>query len=178
MRHIISVLLENESGALSRVSGLFSARGYNIESLTVAPTNDATLSRMTIVTSGDERRIDQIEKQLNKLVDVAALHDITVDQHLEREIVLVKLDILATSNDQNTELLMAELDRVKEAFNASLTSITDRVFIIEMSGSSDKVDELLKALDTLSILEVVRSGAIGLTSGADALAVPSMTNVV
>ena len=91
MRHIISVLLENESGALSRVSGLFSARGYNIESLTVAPTNDPTLSRMTIVTIGDDRKVDQIEKHLGKLVDVAALQDITVSDHLEREIVLVKV---------------------------------------------------------------------------------------
>lgn len=91
MRHIISVLLENESGALSRVSGLFSARGYNIESLTVAPTHDSTLSRMTIVTHGDERRIDQIEKHLHKLVDVAALQDITVNRHLEREVALVKV---------------------------------------------------------------------------------------
>ena len=165
MRHIISVLLENESGALSRVSGLFSARGYNIESLTVAPTNDETLSRMTIVTVGDDRKIDQIEKQLNKLVDVAALQDITVDQHLEREVILVKVR-LDGSNDQ-----VAELDRVVDAFNASLSDISDNVFIVEMSGSSDKVDELLKALSGLELIEVVRSGSIGLTSGTDALSI-------
>ena len=165
MRHIISVLLENESGALSRVSGLFSARGYNIESLTVAPTNDETLSRMTIVTVGDDRKIDQIEKQLNKLVDVAALQDITVDQHLEREVVLIKVGIEA-GNGQ-----LAELNRVVDTFNASLRAISETVFILEMSGSSEKVDELIKALAGLDLLEVVRSGSIGLTSGTDALTI-------
>ena len=99
MRHIISVLLENEPGALSRVSGLFSARGYNIESLTVAPTHDDTLSRMTIVTIGDDRKIDQIEKQLNKLVDVAVLQDITVNRHLEREVALVKVQVAPVQID-------------------------------------------------------------------------------
>ena len=168
MKHIISVLLENESGALSRVSGLFSARGYNIESLTVAPTNDETLSRMTIVTVGDDRKIDQIMKQLNKLVDVAALQDITVDQHLEREIVLVKVELDGGADQK------AELERVVEAFNASLSEISARVFIIEMSGSNEKVDELLKALANLSLLEVVRSGSIGLVSGSQALEVCSI----
>lgn len=165
MRHIISVLLENESGALSRVAGLFSARGYNIESLTVAPTNDPTLSRMTIVTTGDERRIDQIEKQLNKLVDVAALQDITVNQHLEREVVLVKIKIDDQSN------VKADLDRLVDAFNASLIEVSSTIFIIEMSGSSQKIDELLKALTNTTILEIARSGATGLTSGENALTV-------
>jgi acetolactate synthase-1/3 small subunit len=163
MRHIISVLLENESGALSRVSGLFSARGYNIESLTVAPTNDPTLSRMTIVTTGDERRIDQIEKQLNKLVDVVALQDITVNQHLEREVVLVKVKITDQSNGK------ADLDRLVDAFNASLIEVSSQVFIVEMSGSSQKVDELLKTLVNITILEIARSGATGLTSDETAL---------
>lgn len=165
MRHIISVLLENESGALSRVAGLFSARGYNIESLTVAPTNDPTLSRMTIVTTGDERRIDQIEKQLNKLVDVAALQDITVNQHLEREVVLVKI-----KTEDQTEV-KADLDRLVDAFNASLIEVSSTIFIIEMSGSSQKIDELLKTLANTTILEVARSGATGLTSGENALTV-------
>lgn len=165
MRHIISVLLENESGALSRVAGLFSARGYNIESLTVAPTHDETLSRMTIVTVGDDRKIDQIEKQLNKLVDVAALQDITVDQHLEREVILLKADV-ADSDEQK-----AHLERVAEAFNASLISVSETKFILEMSGSSDKVDELLRALGSVNLIEVVRSGAIGLASGEQVLCV-------
>lgn len=156
MRHIISVLLENESGALSRVSGLFSARGYNIESLTVAPTNDPTLSRMTIVTTGDDRKIDQIEKHLNKLVDVAALQDITVGGHLEREVMLAKL--LADVEQK------ANLDIIVKAFNASLITISETQFIVEMSGSSEKIDELLKSLDGLTILELARSGVTGLSS--------------
>jgi len=163
MRHIISVLLENESGALSRVSGLFSARGYNIESLTVAPTNDPTLSRMTIVTVGDDRKIDQIEKHLNKLVDVVALQDITVSGHLEREIVLIKLAIEADQKDK--------LNQIVEAFQASLSDVAENQFIVEMSGSSEKVDELIKSLSNANIIEVVRSGVIGLASDERALTV-------
>lgn len=161
MRHIISVLLENESGALSRVSGLFSARGYNIESLTVAPTNDPTLSRMTIVTTGDERRIDQIEKQLNKLVDVAALQDITLGSHLEREVVLAK--VIVTPEQK------AELDTIVKAFNGSLITVSDAQCIVEMSGSSEKVDELLKSLASLTIIELARSGVTGLSSDESSL---------
>ena len=163
MRHIISVLLENEAGALSRVSGLFSARGYNIDSLTVAPTNDPTLSRMTIVTTGDDRKIDQIEKHLNKLVDVAGLQDITVSGHLEREIVLIKLAIDADKKDN--------LDRIIDAFQASLSDVAENQFIVEMSGSSEKIDELIKSLSNANIIEVVRSGVIGLASGKRALTV-------
>lgn len=163
MRHIISVLLENESGALSRVAGLFSARGYNIESLTVAPTNDSTLSRMTIVTIGDDRKIDQIEKHLNKLVDVAGLQDITVSGHLEREIVLIKLAIEADKKDN--------LERIIDAFQASLSDVAENQFIVEMSGSSEKIDELIKSLSNANIIEVVRSGVIGLASGKRALTV-------
>ncbi len=164
MRHIISVLLENESGALSRVAGLFSARGYNIESLTVAPTNDPTLSRMTIVTWGDERRIDQIEKQLFKLVDVAALQDITINRHLEREVVLVKVGLLGDPADSKLEL-----ERVTSVFNASLLDVTDTLFIAELSGSSEKVDEFIKALSAHTIVEVARSGVTGLSSTERAL---------
>ncbi len=156
MRHIISVLLENEPGSLSRVSGLFSARGYNIESLTVAPTHDPTLSRMTIVTIGDERKIDQIEKHLNKLIDVAALQDITVAGHLEREIVLVKIEIDASKKD--------DLQHIATAFNASLIEINELTYIVEMSGSSEKVDELIKSLSNGNIIEVARSGVTGLAS--------------
>lgn len=165
MRHIISVLLENESGALSRVAGLFSARGYNIESLTVAPTNDSTLSRMTIVTTGDDRKIDQIEKHLNKLVDVAALQDITAGSHLEREVVLAKL--LANKEQK------VELDSIVNAYNASLITVSDTQFIVEMSGSSEKVDELLKSLSGLPILELARSGVTGLSSDESALTADS-----
>ncbi len=164
MRHIISVLLENESGALSRVSGLFSSRGYNIESLTVAPTNDSTLSRMTIVTTGDDRKIDQIEKQLNKLVDVAALQDITIAGHLEREVVLVKISVLDEQIDT--------LKRIVKSFNASISDVSPNKFIVEMSGSCEKVDELLSSLQNGDIIEMVRSGAIGLASGEETLSIP------
>ncbi|MBT8114135.1 MAG: acetolactate synthase small subunit [Arenicella sp.] len=156
MRHIISVLLENESGALSRVAGLFSARGYNIDTLTVAPTNDPTLSRLTISTTGDDRRIDQIEKQLGKLVDVVALQDITVNRHLEREVVLVKL--IADAQKK------ADLDRVADAFHAQLIDISESQYIVELSGSNEKVDELLKVLASFQIIEVARSGVTGMTS--------------
>lgn len=164
MRHIISVLLENESGALSRVSGLFSARGYNIESLTVAPTNDETLSRMTIVTSGDERRIDQIEKQLNKLVDVAALQDITVSGHLEREVVLAKVHVVDADQKNSLNVIV-------DGFNASLITVSDSQFIIEMSGSTEKVDELLRSLNGITVIELARSGVTGLSSNETALTV-------
>lgn len=163
MRHIISVLLENESGALSRVAGLFSARGYNIQSLTVAPTNDDTLSRMTIVTVGDDRKIDQIEKHLNKLIDVVALQDITVSGYLEREVVLIKLVIEPSKKD--------ELDKVVSAFKGSLIDSDNNQYIVEMSGSSEKVDELIRSLSHVEIIEVARSGVTGLASGDRALTV-------
>lgn len=163
MRHIISVLLENEPGALSRVSGLFSARGYNIESLTVAPTHDPTLSRMTIVTNGDERRIDQIEKHLFKLVDVAALQDITVNRHLEREVALIKVGVEASQKD--------ELTRVVDVFNATLIDVADEHFIVELSGSSEKIDELIKALNHFEIIETARSGVTGLAFAEQSLKV-------
>ena len=167
MRHIISVLLENESGALSRVSGLFFARGYNIESLTVAPTNDHTLSRMTIVTRGDERKIDQIEKQLFKLIDVAALQDITINRHLEREVVLVKVSLSADTLAESK----ASLDRIVAAFNGSLLDVSESVFIVELSGSGEKVDELIKSLGSLNIIELARSGVTGLSSTERTLSV-------
>ena len=163
MRHIISVLLENESGALSRVSGLFSARGYNIESLTVAPTHDSTLSRMTIVTHGNERRIDQIEKHLFKLVDVAALQDITVNRHLEREVALIKV---VTTDEQ-----VDDLHRVVEVFNAIRIDVAKNRYVVELSGSSEKVDELIKALNKFNIIETARSGVTGLAFAEHTLSV-------
>jgi len=163
MRHIISVLLENEPGALSRVAGLFSARGYNIESLTVAPTNDDTLSRMTIVTVGDDRKIDQIEKHLNKLIDVAALQDITISGHVEREVVLIKLGIEPSQKE--------DLDRVVTAFKGSLIDSGENQYIVEMSGSSEKVDELIRSLSNVDIIEVARSGVTGLASSEKALTI-------
>jgi acetolactate synthase-1/3 small subunit len=157
MRHIISLLLENESGALSRVSGLFSARGYNIESLTVAPTEDPTLSRMTIVTSGSDDVIEQITKQLNKLVDVVKVVDLSDGEHIERELMLVK--VRAAGKDRE------EMKRMAEIFRGSIIDVTDKSYTIELTGSSTKLDAFLNALERGTILETVRTGASGIGRG-------------
>ena len=161
MRHIISILMENESGALSRVSGLFSARGYNIESLTVAPTEDATLSRMTLVTSGTDRVVEQIKKQLNKLVDVVKLIDLVESEHIEREISLIKM----RAGSGNRE----EIYRVVEIFRGRIVDVTDTSFTIELTGSCGKIDAFLKAIPNDSIIEVVRSGVLGIARGEKGL---------
>ncbi|MCP5149490.1 MAG: acetolactate synthase small subunit [Ectothiorhodospiraceae bacterium] len=163
MRHIISMLLENEPGALSRVAGLFSARGYNIESLTVAPTEDATVSRMTLVTSGSGEIIEQITKQLNKLVDVVKLLDITESSHVEREIMLVKVRATGDSRD--------EVKRLCDIFRAHVLDVTATSYIIEVTGTGEKLDAFLDVLDRRIILEVVRSGALGIGRGEKALRV-------
>jgi acetolactate synthase-1/3 small subunit len=162
MRHIISLLMENESGALSRVAGLFSARGYNIESLTVAPTEDPSLSRMTIVTRGSEEIIEQITKQLNKLVDVVKLADITEGGHLERELMLIKVRA-----DSHT--LRDETKRVTDIFRGNILDVSDDTYTIELTGSGDKLDAFIKALNTKCIIETVRSGATGISRGVRAL---------
>ena len=162
MRHIISILMENESGALSRVAGLFSARGYNIQSLTVAPTEDPSLSRMTIVTHGSEEIIEQITKQLNKLVDVVKLADITEGGHLERELMLIK--VRADSN-----ILRDETKRVTDIFRGRILDVTDDTYTIELTGSGDKLDAFINALNSKCIIETVRSGATGISRGARAL---------
>ena len=157
MRHIISILLENEAGALSRVSGLFSARGYNIESLTVAPTDDPTLSRMTIVTRGSDEVIAQITKQLNKLVDVVKLMDLTEHTHIEREMMLVK--VMAQGDDRE------EIKRLADIFRGRVIDVNDIAYTIELTGSGEKLDAFLKALGSKDIREVVRSGALGIARG-------------
>ncbi len=162
MRHIISLLMENESGALSRVAGLFSARGYNIESLTVAPTEDPSLSRMTIVTRGSEEIIEQITKQLNKLVDVVKLADITEAGHLERELMLIKVRA-----DSHT--LRDETKRVTDIFRGNILDVSDDTYTIELTGSGDKLDAFISALNTKCIIETVRSGATGISRGVRAL---------
>lgn len=163
MRHVISVLLENESGALSRVSGLFSARGYNIESLTVAPTDDPTLSRLTVVTKGTERVIEQITKQLNKLVDVVKLTDLTETQFIEREIMLIKLRAV----DQARE----EFKRLADIFRSRIIDVTESSYIIEMTGDAAKLDAFLDAVGEENIIEVVRSGVTGIARGEKSLKV-------
>jgi acetolactate synthase I/III small subunit len=157
MRHIISLLMENEAGALSRVSGLFSARGYNIESLTVAPTEDPTMSRMTIVTSGSDEVIEQINKQLNKLVDVVTVMDLTDGDHIERELMLVK--VRADGNDRE------ELKRMTDIFRGRIIDVTDRTYTIELTGTGHKLDRFLQAIDPGLILETVRTGASGIGRG-------------
>jgi acetolactate synthase-1/3 small subunit len=157
MRHIISLLMENEAGALSRVAGLFSARGYNIESLTVAPTEDATLSRMTIVTSGSDEVIEQIIKQLNKLVDVVKVLDLNDGGHIERELMLAK--VRATGKDRE------EMKRIADIFRGRIIDVTDKAYTIELTGTGAKLDAFLEALDEGAILETVRTGASGIGRG-------------
>ncbi|NIO38811.1 MAG: acetolactate synthase small subunit [Burkholderiales bacterium] len=157
MRHIISLLLENEAGALSRVSGLFSARGYNIESLTVAPTEDPSLSRMTIVTSGSDDVIEQINKQLNKLIDVVKVVDLSEGMHIERELMLVK--VRATGKDRE------EMKRISDIFRGRILDVTDKTYTIELTGTGAKLDAFIEALDKGAILETVRTGASGVGRG-------------
>ena len=162
MRHIISILLENESGALSRVAGLFSARGYNIESLTVAPTDDASISRMTLVTSGTDEIIEQITKQLNKLIDVIKLVDMTEGVHIEREMMLIKVRVAGGEARE-------EMKRLSDIFRGSVIDVTEDAFTIELTGTGDKLDAFIQAVGGVPILEVVRSGAIGIARGDKAL---------
>jgi acetolactate synthase-1/3 small subunit len=162
-RHIISVLLENEAGALSRVSGLFSARGYNIESLTVAPTEDATLSRMTIVTRGTEEVIEQIVKQLNKLIEVVKVLDLNEGSHLERELMLVKVKAEGK--------LREEMKRMSDIFRGRIIDVADSTYTIELTGNGSKLDAFLEALDPSAILETVRTGACGIGRGERVLKV-------
>ena len=157
MRHIISLLMENESGALSRVSGLFSARGYNIESLTVAPTEDASLSRMTIVTSGSDEVIEQIIKQLNKLIDVVRVLDLNDGKYIERELMLVKVK----AGDKHRD----EIKRISDIFRGRIIDVSDNTFTIELTGSSSKLDAYLESLDGDAIIETVRTGASGIGRG-------------
>ena len=162
MRHIISILMENEAGALSRVAGLFSARGYNIESLSVAPTEDPSLSRLTLVTRGSDQIIEQITKQLNKLVDVVKLLDLTAGPHVERELMLIK--VKATSGTQREEV-----KRLVDIFRGNIIDVTDKSYTIELTGDVTKLDALIDTLKKDDILETVRSGITGISRGDKAL---------
>ena len=161
MRHIISILLENESGALSRVAGLFSARGYNIESLTVAPTEDPSMSRMTIVTSGSAEIIEQITKQLNKLIDVIRLLDLTEGPYIERELLLLK--VRATDHERD------EVLRLTEIFRGRVIDVTEKTYTIELTGTGEKLDAFIAAMDGVQIVETVRSGVTGIARGEKSL---------
>ncbi|WP_322628669.1 acetolactate synthase small subunit [Halothiobacillus sp.] len=164
MRHIISILMENEAGALSRVAGLFSARGYNIESLCVAPTHDATLSRMTLVTHGDDQIIEQIIKQLNKLIDVVKVQDMVDAPHIERELMLIKVQAVETSRE--------EVYRLAEIFRGQIIDVSESSYTIQMIGPGHKLDAFLAALGSISVVEIVRSGALGIARGPRGMAVP------
>lgn len=162
MRHILSVLLENESGALSRVVGLFAQRNYNIESLTVAATEDPTLSRLTLTTVGSDRVIEQITKHLNKLIEVVKLVDLTEGDHIERELMLIKVKALGSQR--------AEVIRNVEIFRAQVIDVTSSVYTVQLTGSSEKLDSFIKVIDTTNILEVVRTGVSGISRGEKVLA--------
>lgn len=157
MRHIISILLENEAGALSRVSGLFSARGYNIETLTVAPTEDLSLSRLTIVTSGSDDVIEQITKQLNKLIDVIKVVDLSEAAHIERELMLIK--VRAAGKDRE------EMKRMADIFRGRIIDVTESTYVIELTGSGSKLDSFIQGIDADLILETVRTGVSGIGRG-------------
>ena len=157
MRHIISVLLENEAGALSRVAGLFSARAYNIESLTVAPTEDASMSRMTIVTSGSEDVIEQITTQLNKLVEVVKVVDLSEAEHIERELMLIKVRAGAKERE--------DMKRMADIFRGRIIDVSDNTYTIELTGAGQKLDAFIQALDPGAIIETVRTGASGIGRG-------------
>ena len=161
MRHILSLLLENEAGALSRVAGLFSARGFNIESLTVAPTQDPTISRMTLVTSGSDEIVEQITKHLNKLVDVIKVIDLSESRHIERELMLIKLQ----AKDAGRE----EIKRLVDIFRGRIIDVTENTYTVEMTGNGEKLDAFIQALDEKVILEVVRSGVSGIVRGDKAI---------
>lgn len=158
MRHIIAILIENEAGALSRVVGLFSARAYNIESLTVAPTEDASLSRITIVAIGTDQVIEQITKQLNKLIDVVKLLDLSDGPHIEREMVLIK--VKAATMDQRDDI-----KRLADIFRGHIIDVNTATYTIELTGSGRKVDSFIEALAEHKILETVRSGVSGIARG-------------
>ncbi len=157
MRHIISILLENEAGALSRVSGLFSARAFNIESLTVAPTEDASLSRMTIVSVGSDDVIEQITKQLNKLIEVVKVVDLSEAPHIERELMLVKVRAIGKDRE--------EMKRVADIFRGRIIDVTESTYVVELTGNTSKLDAFIEAIDRTLILEAVRTGVCGIGRG-------------
>ena len=156
-RHIISVLVENEAGALSRIAGLFSARGYNIETLTVAPTEDASMSRMTIVTTGSEDVIEQITKQLNKLIEVVKVIDLSEAEHIERELMLIKV----RAGQKERE----DMKRMADIFRGRIIDVSDNTYTIELTGDTQKLDAFIKSLDQGAIIETVRTGASGIGRG-------------
>ncbi|MCX4026321.1 acetolactate synthase small subunit [Endozoicomonas sp. SM1973] len=160
-RHIISVLMENEPGALSRVVGLFAQRNYNIESLNVAPTDDPTLSRLTLTTIGADDKIEQITKQLNKLIDVVKLVDLSEGSHIERELMFLKVKVSGAQR--------AEIKRTTDIFRGQIVDVTSSTYVIQLTGDSDKLDAFIQAVAPVSVLEVVRTGVSGIARGEKVL---------
>ncbi len=163
MHRIISVLMENEPGALSRVVGLFSQRGYNIHTLNVAPTEDPTLSRLTLSTDGDEAKIEQITKQLNKLLDVVKVVDLTDGPHIERELMLIKI--------KATGSMRAEIKRLADIFRGHIVDVTSSIYTVQIAGDTGKLDSFIDALEQVQILEVARSGVSGISRGEKTLSI-------
>ncbi|GLO62014.1 acetolactate synthase small subunit [Vibrio sp. MACH09] len=164
MRHIISLLLENQPGSLSRVVGLFSQRGYNIESLTVSPTDDETLSRLNITTDSDVMVLEQIEKQLHKLIDVLKVQEVTEHDHVERELMMVKV--------KASGFARAEVKRTSDIFRGQIVDVTPSQYTIQLAGTSDKLDAFITAVsDVTEVIEVARSGVVGIARGERALKV-------
>ena len=161
MRRIISILMENEPGALSRVVGLFAQRGYNIETLNVAPTEDVTLSRLTLTTVGDDRKIEQITKQLNKLIDTVKVVDLSEGTHIERDLMLIKVRAQGIARD--------EIKRTTDIFRGQIVDVGPNVYTIQLTGTSDKLDSFVAAVGDAEILEVVRSGVAGISRGEKVL---------
>ena len=161
MRHIISLLMENEAGALSRVAGLFSSRGYNIESLTVAATEDPTLSRMTLVTAGSDDVVEQITKQLNKLIEVVKVVDLSDGDHIERELMLIKMRAVGKDRE--------EIKRMADIFRGRIIDVTDKSYTIELTGTGSKLDAFLEAMERSAILETVRTGAVVMSRGSSSI---------
>lgn len=157
MKHVISILLENEPGALSRVVGLFSARAYNIETLTVAPTEDETLSRMTLVTQGSDDVIEQITKHLNRLIEVVKVVDLSEGPHIERELMLIKVRAVGKERE--------EIKRMADIFRGRIIDVTDKSYTIELTGDQGKIEAFIEALDRSAILETVRTGVSGIGRG-------------
>jgi len=157
MQHVISVLVENKAGVLARVAGLFSGRGFNIDSLTVGPTADKTLSRMTIVATGDDQTIEQINKQLNKLIDVVKVQDLSVERHIERELVLVKMTCAPKNRSEIIELV--------DIFQARILEVFAKGLIVEIAGDREKIADFIELLTPYGIREIIRTGRIAIARG-------------
>lgn len=161
MRRLISILMENEPGALSRVVGLFSQRGYNIDSLTVAPTEDESLSRLTLTTYGDNHEIEQITKHLNRLIDVVKLVDLSEGNHIERELLMIKIKASGAQR--------AEVKRTVDIFRGQVVDVSPSVYTVQLTGTSSKLDAFIHAVGEAQVLEVVRSGVSGIARGEKVL---------